>query len=219
MRAIIIMHIILIHGGRLITHEMTVKQIILQGVLNLNLKATDWLSFAYRLGAQVSNVIGKDYRDAVTFTPYAQTDPWGESATPKKGNIAGAVWDQTTLYKRIQQDVFATLQHKFGDLNATLILGNTIWERKSSQQTQSVGSTDDGGSAANNNDPQSQKSNLSLPGIYSINYYAGIPEVGSNLSRTRLIGGYADLTLSYNDYLFLHGNFRRDYSSLLATGK
>ena len=189
-----------------------------EGVLNLSLKATDWLNFAYRLGAQVSNVVGKDYRDAGTFTPYAQSDPWGESGTPKQGNIAGAVWDQSTLYRRIQQDVFATLQHKFGNFNGTLILGNTIWERKSSQQTQSVGSTDDGGSTANNPSPQSQKSNLSLPGIYSINYYAGIPEVGSYLSKTRLIGGFADLTVSYNDYLFLHGNYRRDYSSLLAPG-
>jgi TonB-linked SusC/RagA family outer membrane protein len=184
-----------------------------QGVLNLNLKAAEWLNFSYRLGAQVSNVVGKDYRDAVTFTPYAQSDPWGESGTPKNGNIAGAVWDQTILYRRIQQDIFATLTHKFGDIAGTLILGNTIWERKSSSQTQSVGATDGAGGS-----PQSQKSNLSLPGIYSINYYAGIPGVGSYLSRTRLIGGFADLSLSYNDYLFLHGNYRRDYSSLLAPG-
>jgi hypothetical protein len=185
----------------------------LEGVLNTNLQAASWLNISYRIGAQISNVIGKSWRNAISFTPYAISDPWGESSTPKNGNIAGAVWDQTILYKRIQQDLFLTFQHKFSDIDATLILGATQWERSSSSQTQSVGATDPAGGS-----PQSQKSNLIIPGLYNIGFHAGIPNVGSYLSKTRLLGGFADLTLGYKNFLFLHGNFRRDYSSLLAPG-
>ena len=185
----------------------------IEGVLNLNLQAAKWLNISYRLGTQVTNQIGKDWRNAVSFTPYAMSDPWGESSTPKNGNIPGAVWDQTILFKRIQQDIFLTFQHNFGNIDATLILGNSIWERSSSSQTQGVGATDDGGGS-----PQGQTNNLAIPNLYNIGYHAGIPGVGSYLSRTRLIGGFADLTLGYKDFLFLHGNFRRDYSSLLAPG-
>jgi len=66
--------------------------------------------------------------------------------------------------------------------------------------------------------PQSQTAGLTLPGVYNINYYYGIPSVGNYVAQTRLVGYYADLSLSFKDFLFVEGNFRRDYSSLLAPG-
>jgi TonB-linked SusC/RagA family outer membrane protein len=191
----------------------TTKTNNLQGVLSMHLRPKNWIDINYRLSAQISNVVTKNWRNEADFTPYAISDPWSESGTPASGNIAGSVFDESTLYKRIQQDITATFRHSFGDLDAQLIIGNTIWDRYSNDQQQGVGN----GTGLGGN-PNSQKSNLTLPNIYNIAYYAGIPSVGGAISETRLIGGYGDLTLGYKNSLFLEGNFRRDYSSLLAPG-
>jgi TonB-linked SusC/RagA family outer membrane protein len=188
-----------------------------------NLKPTDWFNATYSISGQMSNTIYKGYRNAATFSPYAiaATGPSsGIYGTPSSGDIAGAEVDETLLQRRIQQDIRASFEHKFGDINANLILGNTIWDRYASTQTQGVGS-DVGtfnGSTLQGGSPQSQSSGLILPDMYNISYYYGIPSVGQNIQDTRLIGYYGDLTLGYNSYLFLEGNFRRDYSSLLAAG-
>jgi TonB-dependent SusC/RagA subfamily outer membrane receptor len=196
----------------------------LQGVLAANLQPTSWFTATYRLGAQVTNTIFKAYRNQATFSPWAQ-QAYGPPiyGTPYSGNIAGAVEDKTLLQKRIQQDIMLTFQRKFGDFNNVLRLGNTIWDRYANTQIQSVGNAigDIGGG------PQSQTSGLILPGVYNIASSFGIPNVGDPITssggiqgvqETRLIGLYADYSVDYNNYLFLHANYRRDYSSLLAPG-
>jgi TonB-linked SusC/RagA family outer membrane protein len=196
-----------------------------QGVVTANLKPTSWFTATYRLGGQVTNNVFQAYRNAATFSPWAQ-QAYGPPVygTPYSGNISGALENKSTLFRRIQQDILLTFNKKFGDFNTTLVLGNTIWDRYSNQQLTSVGNGigDIGGS------PQSQTSGLTLPGIYNLGYQYGIYNVGDpitssntagnvqGISESRLIGYYADLTVGYKDNLFLHGAYRRDYSSLLA---
>ncbi|HTQ66314.1 MAG TPA: SusC/RagA family TonB-linked outer membrane protein [Puia sp.] len=203
------------------------KQDNIQGVLTANLKPTNWFTATYRLGALVTSTIFKAYRNQATFSPWAQ-DAYGPPiyGTPYSGNIAGAVEDKTMLQKRIQQDIYVTLQKQFNDFTGTLILGNTIWDRFANTQIQSVGN----GIGDIPGSPQSQTSGLILPDVYNIASSFGIPNIGdpitsSNTSGTtqgvteaRLVGWYADATVDYNSFLFLHGNYRRDYSSLLAPG-
>ena len=199
------------------------KQDALQGVVNMNLKPTDWFNMGYRLSAQVTNAVYKGYRNQANFSPYAMeaTSPAsGIYGTPSSGDISGALVDQTLLTKRIQQDIVATLQQKLGDFQGTLLLGNTIWDRYLNQQTQSVGN--DVGSVNGvllvGGSPQSQTNGLTLPGVYNIAYSYGIPAVNGYIQQIRLLGYYSDLSLGYKDFLFVHGDYRRDYSSLLATG-
>jgi TonB-linked SusC/RagA family outer membrane protein len=199
----------------------------LQGGFDLNLKPVDWFIATYRLSAQVSNAIYKGYRNAADFSPYAiaATGPSsGIYGTPSSGDIAGAVIDYTTLTKRVQQDISATFQQKFGAIGATLILGNTIWDRSSNQQEQGVGNNVGAVTGTpveinnvfpNSGSPQSQKSGLVGSNVYNIGFEYGIPQVAGYYTDTRLIGYYGDLTLSWQDMLFVHGNYRKDYSSLL----
>jgi TonB-linked SusC/RagA family outer membrane protein len=202
-----------------------------QGVVTANLQFNDLFRATYRIGGQVTNDVFQAYRNAATFSPWAQ-QAYGPPiyGTPLSGDISGALENRTTLFRRIQQDILLTFTKKFGDINATLVLGNTIWDRYSNQQITSVGNSvgDLPTTAASN--PQNQTSGLILPNIYNQGfaygiYNTGAPITSSNttgnvqgITETRLIGYYADLTLGYNDYLFLHGTFRRDYSSLLAPG-
>jgi len=208
-------------NSRVINHYDNV-----QGALNLTLKPTTWFTASYRLSALVTNNIYKAYRNQATFTPFAQQN-WGPPyyGTPFNGSIAGAEEDKTILGRRLQQDILLTFQKKFGDLSSTLIIGNTIWDRYANNQVQGVGNAV--GDDINGTNPQTQTSGLFVPGLYNIANKFGLVNTGSAITSTggiqgvqesRLIGYYSDLTLGYNDFIFLHGNFRRDYSSLLIIG-
>ena len=199
------------------------KQDNFLGVVTLDLQPTPWINVTYRISGQVNNTIFEGYRNAAIFTPFAINNPANiqNGGTPAGGNISGALVNQTILAKRVQQDIFATFTHKFGDdIIGTLLLGNTIWDRFQNTQQQSVGN--DVGTLNGMNIisgmPNSQTSGLTVPGVYNIGYYYGIPKDSNNVQETRLIGFYSDLELSYKNFLYVHGNFRKDYSSLLATG-
>jgi TonB-linked SusC/RagA family outer membrane protein len=186
-----------------------------QGAMSLNLKPFSWFTATYRLSALVTSTTTKDYRNQATFSPWAQ-NAFGPPiyGTPFSGNIFGANEDRSDLQRRLQQDFLLTFERKFGDINATMILGNTIWDRYATTNLQGVGSAIGdlpGG-------PQSQTSGLIIPGLYNNAYRFGILYTSQSRSQTRLIGAYGDLQLGYKEFLFLHGNYRRDYSSLLAPG-
>lgn len=199
------------------------KQDAFQGTFSASIKPVDWFSATYRLSVQVTNAVYKGYRNAADFSPYA-IEATGPSSniygTPSSGDISGALVDETLLTKRLQQDILLTFQKNFGDFATTLILGNTIWDRYSNNQIQTVGNNVGAinGVLISGGTPQGQTSGLILPGIYNIAYSYGIPGAGNNIQESRLQGYYGDLTVGYNDMLFLHGNYRRDYSSLLAPG-
>ena len=101
------------------------------GVLQLNLQATDWLNLTYRAGTQFTDFNNNSYVAAVNFSPWAVSDPWAA------GNIASSVGLHkngsaaylTANARNITQDIIATMQKKFGDFDATLILGNVIAEK------------------------------------------------------------------------------------------
>jgi len=58
-------------------------------------------------------------------------------------------------------------------------------------------------------------SGLQVPGLFNISTGLGTPNFGSAEIKTRLIGGYAKATVSYNDWLFLTGTGRNDWDSRL----
>lgn len=194
----------------------------LVGVLGLNLKPAEWISATYRISALVINNIYEADRNLAQFTDFSKLDTWGAGSYQAGGNVPGAADNQTTLTRNIQQDALVTVTHNFGDLNATMILGNTIQDQYTNQQFQFNG-------------------NLYVNGLYNLNYSTGIPTLGTPIdsrgistgylgssttsvlgsegkSEQRLIGSYADLQLNYKDFLFLHGDYRHDKSSLLAPG-
>jgi TonB-linked SusC/RagA family outer membrane protein len=201
----------------------------LTGALTLNLKPFDWGGITYRLGGVYSNYVFKAYRNQATFSPWAQ-QAYGPPiyGTPYSGNIAGAVEDKTSATKRLQQDIYVTLHHKFGDFDGTVVLGTSMWDRYQNVQIQSVGNGvgDIGGS------PQAQTSGLILPNVFNIGSSFGIGQFGTpitssvtpqntgnaqGIQETRLVGYYLDATVGWKDQLFLHGDYRKDYSSLLST--
>jgi TonB-linked SusC/RagA family outer membrane protein len=169
----------------------------LQGGLDFNLHPVDWFNLEYKASGQVSFDITKNSRDLAQFSPYSQTDPWKAGNYESGGNDAGALTDQNTYFRRLQQDVMATFHKKMGILDASLIVGNTIWDHQSNTQ-------------------YDNSNNLFLNGLFNISYIQGFPTATQYFVDERRVGVYGDLTLTFANSLTLHGNFRRDWSSLLA---
>ncbi|MGN6604206.1 MAG: SusC/RagA family TonB-linked outer membrane protein [Ginsengibacter sp.] len=177
------------------------------GVLQLDLQATDWLNLMYRAGTQFTDFYNENTIAAVNFSPWAVSDPWSA------GNIASSVGlhqngqaSYTNANARnISQDIIATLHKTFGDLDATLLLGNVIAEKPYGNNYSSETSV--------------SSNQLFIDNFYNTNYRIGELNGDHYINQTRLVSGYGDLTLGYKNYLFLHGSFRRDYSSLLPKGR
>lgn len=177
------------------------------GVLTLNLAATKWLDLTYRVGTQMTDFYSNNYVAAVNFSPWAVSDPW------EAGNTASSVGlhkNGNSSYtnanaRNISQDIIASLHKKFGDFDATLILGNAIVEKP-------YGNDYSSWTTVNGNSEF-------IDGFYNTNYRIGELTGGQGVSKTRLMSGYGDLTLGYKNYLFAHGSFRRDWSSLLPKGR
>lgn len=177
------------------------------GVLQLNLQATDWLNLSYRAGTQYTTFDNNSYVAAVNFSPYQVSDPWGAS---NAASTVGLHKNDSASYtnanaKNISQDIIVTMQKTFGDFNTTLILGNNITEKPYGNDYSSQSNISSG--------------QLFIDNFYNTDYRIGELTGSHYIEKTRLISGYADGTVGYKNYLFLHGSFRRDYSSLLPKGK
>jgi len=57
---------------------------------------------------------------------------------------------------------------------------------------------------------------LVIPDFFNISNRVGEPTVGEFFQEFRKVGVFGDLTVGYNNYLFLHGSARNDWTSVLA---
>lgn len=177
---------------------------ILNGNINLEFKPLSWLSANYRLGAAYTNNFRKDWTGQFLFSAYSKT---AKTHSPEYNdyngiyyantNILGSVLDYSSYGSRLNSDFWVTLDKSFNKFTGKLILGNSI------QQRQSKGT-------------QVSSSSVVVPGLYNIENRAGTLEGGTNnaFSNTRKFGNFADLTVGYNDFLFLHGTARNDRTSV-----
>ncbi|MGE5519325.1 MAG: TonB-dependent receptor domain-containing protein, partial [Candidatus Dadabacteria bacterium] len=168
------------------------------GNARFSLGITSWLTASYSLGYSRNDQNFKYTRSGFDFDPYAQTDPWEAGAIPSSVHkLDPNVTDQLAWSQRLSGTALLTFNKDFGPISTKLILGNDMYKRSSRFLNTS-------------------SSSLVIPGIYNISYRQGEPSVGEGLSEEGLIGAFADLTLGFNNYLFLHGSGRNDWNSRLA---
>ncbi|TDW99139.1 SusC/RagA family TonB-linked outer membrane protein [Dinghuibacter silviterrae] len=175
------------------------------GNVALGLDILPWLKVSYGLGATIDWENGKNTVAGYTVPAYYATPaglgPWGSFAntatTPFKN---GSLTDYIQYRRRLQQDIKVNFNKNFGRFSINAYVGNTIWDRYQSNQS----------------DASSQ---AFIPGFYNISYTLGSPTVAQSISESRLIGVFGDLTLGWGGYLFLHGSLRNDWTSLLSAGK
>lgn len=167
------------------------------GDVNLAYKPFKWLSIVERVGIDSYSDRRKLISPKYDFNP---ADESGSGLWISETNNGSYQLDQYNV-NEVVHDLMITASHKFGnDFNVSLLLGNNFRERST---TSNLTSTNTSGG-------------LVVPGWYNLDNSNGpVNVILDNISIRRLVGFYADLNLSYKDYLFLEGTLRNDRSSTL----
>ncbi len=103
-------------------------------------------------------------------------------------------------YNELESDLLVTVNHNFGEkISFTGFVGQQVNQRSTGRSS-------------------FKGKGIVAPGIYDLNNTLAVVPNGGGITKRRLIGLFGDITLGYDDYLFLNGTVRNDWSSTLAPG-
>lgn len=164
----------------------------LLGNAQLDFKATNWLTFTYRVGMTLSNGDAKSTRGAYTPSAFSQT-----LRDHPTLNITSAVNNNSTFSKRITSEVFASINKRFDKFGVNVLVGQSY--RETTSRFLSVGSN-----------------NLGNATLYSVALRKGEPTVGVRNSRARLERFFGKVSLDYNNWAFVEATGSYDFDSRLV---
>jgi TonB-linked SusC/RagA family outer membrane protein len=161
------------------------------------LQATSWLNFTYRVGYSQSNTGGEAYTDIVKFTQQSIADPWAAGNNASGLITVPAGYESKKLFTSdINSDFLININKQFRNFSTKIILGNNIRSRSNSITGFS-------------------NTNLAIPGLLNINNRQGDPGLYDVKFKRHDIGFFGDAIVGYKNYLFVHGSYRRDATSIL----
>jgi len=172
----------------------------LLGSLDFSLDATKWMNIDYLIGLQDYSINSIATQAAFNFSPYAiwmANNSLGGNESIFQGNTLPTIASSTMSDNKFYSSLKFTFHKKFGNINTQLILGNVI--NQDQYRLLSNGST----------------TLLNIGNFYNVNFRQGVPNVNQSMTEMRNYGNYADLTLGYKNFLFLHASGRLDATSLL----
>ncbi|MEO8110293.1 MAG: SusC/RagA family TonB-linked outer membrane protein [Ginsengibacter sp.] len=170
------------------------KRNTLIGNIGLTYKVADWFSLNATAAVTRFDLAQKFTSAAFNFAPWAKADEYGSGRSTV--DQPAADYDAFRYNQRLTGNVFANFDKRYKNFSGKLVLGATTFD-----ETQ--------------RDINTSASQLVIPDFYNISNRLGSPNVYEFLSDYRKTGAFADLTLGYNDYLFVHGSFRKDWDSRL----
>jgi TonB-linked SusC/RagA family outer membrane protein len=171
------------------------ENVLGSGVLSLN--PAKWIDISYRAGLTYSSTANNCYRDGVEYNSYMESDPWQAVGMGTTSPYVGISSDQIYNSFILTGDLLVQLNQKIGDFTGKLILGNSMYSNK--YRNVSV-----------------DNNSIVIPLLYNISNRLGEPGVGEIVRNRNSIGLFADLTLGYKDFAFLHASARNDWDSRLA---
>ncbi|MEP6582715.1 MAG: SusC/RagA family TonB-linked outer membrane protein [Ginsengibacter sp.] len=159
--------------------------------VDLNLKATNWLTLNYKAAAIVTSQ--STTRSSKGETPTAFGVGRGFTSIP------GAVTENFSRGSRLSSEFFANVNKTFGDFKLNVIAGN--YYRQVDNRNTSVGA-----------------GNLVVPELFNVGNRTGELSGSSFKSRYRLISAYGSVGINYKGWANLEVTGRNDWTSLLAIG-
>ena len=167
----------------------------LLGNIDLGYKVNDWLRVQYRLGTTSTDQSSLTTQNKFSYDAYTVAGNTNKSGT----GTTGFVQDLSSNLTRINSDLFVSMDKTFGDISVRAIVGNNV------QQLDSRYS-------------YAASSALATPGLFNLQNRVGELTGSDARFQTRQYSFYADLTLGYKDFFFLHGSGRNDNISFLDPG-
>ena len=175
--------------------------------LQLSYKVFDWLSVTGRGGYSRTSADAPSFIDSISFPAFlsAAGGPWGQ------GNLAISPGNQGYQKEEIKEhyddyntDLFLTATRRAGDFKFTLIAGGNFRWRSSYGNWYS--------NQINSGPVVGQ--NVVPSGPTKTTYPDGSADAVYQYKR-RDQSVYGDLTAGYDNWLFLHGSIRNDWTSIL----
>ena len=168
-------------------NRTTDKRNTFQGNIDLSYKISQGLRVQYRLGTTSIEQASLTTQNKFSLA----------AGSPKQiSSYSGFVQDLSSNLRRINSDLFISLDKTFGNFSVQAILGNNVQQLDSRYGY--VASTA-----------------LAVPGQFNLNNRVGNLDGFDGRAQTRLYAFYADLTLGYKDFFYLHGSGRNDNISIL----
>lgn len=168
------------------------RQNALVGNIDLGYKIIEGLSAVYRLGITRRDQYSKTTTDKFSYSAYTL----GRDENSRQ-NIAGYVSNQNSSTSQVNSDLLLSYDKRISDFSIKAILGNNIQQRDAQYLLETANA-------------------LSVPGVFNIGTNrVGELTGGQGQYRYRQVAGFADLTLGYKDFLFLHGSGRQEGTSIL----
>ncbi len=116
---------------------------------------------------------------------------------PGTRNTVGSVSDGSNNYRRLNGDLILHFNKDFGKISTGLILGNNI--RMDYRKTTSIGAA-----------------NLLYPDLFNPGSRQGELNGSVSIAEQRSVGTYGELSVGYDNYLFLTFTGRNDWVSVLS---
>jgi TonB-linked SusC/RagA family outer membrane protein len=170
------------------------------GNFTITYKPAQWLDIVERVGADVYADRRRLKYPKFTYFPADE-----ETHNYARSNVQSETGEyRETLFNvsEIVHDVMITGRKRVGNITGSLMLGHNIRQRTVSVLEAST----------------NESFGLIVPGWYNLDNSNGPLNNYNEFSRRRLTGLYAQLTLGFNEMLFLDLTARNDWSSTLPEG-
>ncbi len=173
-------------------NRTTDRRNTLVGNIDLSYRLKDWLRVQYRLGTTNVDQSSVATQNKFTYNTYIT----GSNTNKAGAGTTGYVQDLNSFFSRINSDLFVSMDKTFGNVNVKAIVGNNV--QRTFSRFNYVASTA-----------------LAAPDLFNLQNRVGNLAGSDGTAETRLYAFYADLTLGYKDFFFLHGSGRNDNTSVL----
>lgn len=175
--------------------------------LQLNYKLEDWLSLTARGGYSRTSADAPSYIDSISFPSFLSANGglWGQgSLSISPGNQGIQKEDVKEHYDDANADLFLTATKKIKKFKFNLIVGGNYRARSS---------WGDWNSNQINSGPVVGQ-NIIPSASTKVNHSDGSADAVFQYKRNDQ-SVYGDLTIGYGNWLFMHGSFRNDWTSIL----
>ncbi|WP_235528629.1 SusC/RagA family TonB-linked outer membrane protein [Pedobacter sp. Leaf194] len=167
------------------------KNDYITGLVELNYKVNDWISFIARASLSNRYYESKTATDGFTYTDFVL------GSGSSKANFASSVSDRLFQNSNFNSDFIANIKKDIKDFSINFLAGANL--KSFTYKTMS-----------------SSGSGLQVPYLYNLGNITGTPTASESNENTRRYGVWGDVTVGYKKYLFLHVTGRNDWVSILA---
>ena len=161
------------------------------------LSPAKWIDVSYRAGVTYTGTNATFFKDGVIYNDYMRTDPWGAGSIATSSPYSGRSYDRIYNQIILTGDLLVQLNHKIGDFTGKMILGNSMYSNKYRYL-------------------EVRNNGIVIPNLYNVANRTGEPGATETLQNRNSMGVFADLTLGYKDFVFVHASARNDWDSRLT---